>query len=174
MLVIVAASVFLMYPRLSDAVSAALVSPAAARLSVNEGSAQSHVALIERGLDEATASIPRVIFGLGYGTSYLVLQDVFPGNRYGNFHSLYVTMFAEAGIVALLVSLILLVWPIVRGGPWQTILIAAVVFNIFYQTTTEPAFWFVLAAAWIALPLSAAGGAEPGNEQGASALASAA
>ena len=26
------------------------------------------------------------------------------------------------------------------------------VFNVFYQTPTEPAFWFSLAAAWLTMP----------------------
>jgi hypothetical protein len=61
-------------------------------------------------------------------------------------------MFAEAGILALLLTLVLTLTPIVAGGPWRAMIAGAVVFNIFYQTPTEPAFWFVIAAAWLAMP----------------------
>ena len=88
-----------------------VTSPAAQRLSTGEGSAQSHLALIERGLGDATESVPTALIGLGYGNSHLVLQDVFPGNKYGNFHSLYVSMFAESGVAALLLTLILIFTP---------------------------------------------------------------
>jgi hypothetical protein len=148
-----------------------VTSPVTQRLSTNEGSAQSHLALIERGLGEATESLPNALVGLGYGNSHLVLQDVFPGNKYGNFHSMYVSMFAESGVAALLLTLVLLLSPLVAGGPWRPLIAGAVVFNVFYQTPTEPAFWFALAAAWMtmpsraqrtAAPLVARGGRAPG------------
>jgi hypothetical protein len=146
-----AVTAVLVKPRLFDRVATVLESPVARRFSTNEGSAQSHVELIARGLTEATESVPRAAMGLGYGNSYLVLQDMFPGNRYGNFHSLYVTMFAEAGIVALLLTLVLMGTPLVLGGPWRALIAGAVAFNVFYQTTTEPAFWFLLALAWLTM-----------------------
>ncbi len=123
--------------------------PVAERFSVAQGSALDHFQLLRRGVDEATSSVPRVLFGLGFGSSYLTLQDMFPGDRYGNFHSLYVSMFAEAGVFALILSLVLLGWPLVRGGPYRALVLGAAVFSVFYQATTEPAFWLALALAWI-------------------------
>jgi hypothetical protein len=145
------ATVFLLRPDVAAIAVAAVESPLSERLSSNEGSAQSHVALVKRGAEEATRSVPRMFTGLGYGTSYLFLQDFFPGNRYGNYHSLYVTMFAEAGVFALLLTLILMFAPLTWGGPWRVLVAGAIPFNMFYQTTTEPVFWFVLAAAWAGL-----------------------
>jgi len=149
---VLVAGLSLAAPRVAARVSAAVASPVTQRLSTTEGSARGHLALIERGLGEATESVSRAAIGLGYGNSYLVLQDVFPGNRYGNFHSLYVTMFAEAGVAALVLTLVLVFTPAAAGGPWRAVIAGAIVFNIFYQTTTEPAFWFVLAAAWLTMP----------------------
>lgn len=97
------------------------------------------------------------MIGLGYGNSHLVLQDVFPGNKYGNFHSLYVSMFAEAGVGALVLVLVLLLTPLLVGGPWRSLIAGAVMFNIFYQTPAEPAFWFALASAWLTMPAFARG-----------------
>jgi hypothetical protein len=132
-----------------------IAAPLAQRLSANEGSSQGHLALIERGVDQGMQSIPDMALGIGFGNGYLVLQDVFPGNRYGNFHSLYVTMFAESGILAVLLMLVLTVVPLVAGGPWRPLVAGAIAFNLFYQTTTEPIFWLVLAAAWLTIPAGA-------------------
>ena len=146
-----AAAFLLVKPHGLDKVGAVLQSPLAGRLSTGEGSSQGHLALIERGLSEGSQSLSRVAVGLGFGNSYLVLQDVFPGVRYGNFHSLYVTMFAEAGVFALLLILLLVGGPLVAGGPWRPLVAGAAAFNVFYQSTTEPAFWFVLALAWLTM-----------------------
>ena len=108
--------------------------------------------LIGRGLKEATESLPRLAIGIGYGSAYTVLQDVFPGNRYASFHSLYVTIFAEAGIVALLCVLTMFAVPLVRGGPDRALVAGAAVFNVFYQAHTDPAFWTILVLAWLTLP----------------------
>tara|TARA_B110000263_G_scaffold230293_1_gene224708 strand:- start:128 stop:439 length:312 start_codon:yes stop_codon:yes gene_type:complete len=89
------------------------------------------------------------MIGMGYGNSYMELQDVFPGNKYGNFHSLYVTMLAESGVLALILSLILLGYPLGLPGAWRPLVGGFVVFNIFYQTLAEPLFWFALAMAWL-------------------------
>ncbi|HEY5060353.1 MAG TPA: O-antigen ligase family protein [Gemmatimonadaceae bacterium] len=148
--VAVAAGVLLLHPGLTQKALAA-VAPISERVSAREGSAPSHVAIIRRGLTQATSSVPRSLTGMGYGNSYLVLQDYFPGSRYGNFHSLFVTMFAESGIFALLLTLVLLFPPLTWPGPWRALVAGSVAFNLFYQTTTEPAFWFILAAAWIGL-----------------------
>ena len=146
-----AAGVFLWRPALAGKVVAAASSPLSERLSATEGSAPSHLVLIRRGIRESTSSIPRAFTGLGYGNSYLVLQDYFPGNRYGNFHSLFVTMFAESGILAMILMLVLTLSPLVWAGPWRALVAGSIAFNLFYQTTTEPSFWFILAAAWIGL-----------------------
>jgi hypothetical protein len=153
--VVAVVGLFLANPRVVRRAASVLTTPATQRLSTNEGSAQSHLALIERGLDEATESVPTTLLGLGYGNSHLVLQDVFPGNKYGNFHSLYVSLFAECGVVALLLIVILMFTPLVAGGPLRPLIAGAVVFNLFYQTPAEPAFWFALASAWVTIPLRA-------------------
>jgi hypothetical protein len=143
----------LTHPRVLEHATAVAQSPLGQHLSGGRGSASGHVELIERGFVEATSSVPRSLIGLGFGNSFLILQDVFPGNRYGNFHSLYVTMFAESGIFALLLTLVLLSTPMIGGGPWRPVVAAAILFNVFYQTTSEPVFWYVLAVAWMTIPV---------------------
>jgi hypothetical protein len=145
------AALLLYEPHVLDRVSGLAYSPLASRVSTSEGSARDHFTLIQRGIDEGTATVPRSLIGFGYGTAYLFLQDMFPNSRYGNFHSLYVTMFAESGVFALLLVLVLMVVPLTWGGPWRPVVVGSMAFNLFYQTTAEPMFWFVLAAAWLAM-----------------------
>lgn len=145
------AAVLLVSPRSATALRSAVLPTVGERFDLSRGSAQSHLTLVERGLGEATASIPRALIGTGWGNSHLLLQDVFPGNKYGSFHSLYVTTFAEAGVFALLFTLLLLGVPLLAGNPWRPVVAGAVAFNLFYQTNTEPLFWFVLALAWLTL-----------------------
>jgi len=128
--------------------------PLAQRLSPTEASTQEHFVLLGRGLEEGAASVKRATIGMGYGNSYMELQDIFPGNKYGNFHSLYVTMLAESGVLALILSLILLVYPLGLPGAWRPLIAGFVAFNIFYQTLAEPLFWFALAMAWLTVEQS--------------------
>ena len=129
------------------ATAADRLAPAAERLSAAEGSARLHGTLIGRGIAEATRDVPRTLLGAGYGTSYLLLRDVF-GTRYGNFHSLYVSTWVEMGIGALLIVLTLLLVPFRWAIRWRPALAALVVFNLFYQAGAEPGLWAMLALAW--------------------------
>ena len=141
-------------PDLREQVSRAF-EPLGARFSLGEGSAQDHTRLLDRGIEEATVSVRRVAVGAGYGESFLLLQDIFPGNRYGNFHSLFLTVIVESGVFALMLSLVLVGVPLLYDSPLRPMVAGLVGFNIFYQSLSEPTFWFVLALAWLSLRFSA-------------------
>lgn len=123
--------------------------PLTERLSPAEASTQEHFLLLGRGVQEATESVKRATIGMGYGNSYMELQDIFPGNKYGNYHSLYVTMLAESGVLALILSLFLIGYPLLISSPWRPLIGGFIAFNVFYQTLAEPLFWFALAMAWL-------------------------
>ncbi len=125
--------------------------PLGARFSLAEQSAQDHTRLLDRGMEEATASVRRAAVGAGYGESFLLLQDIFPGNRYGNFHSLFLTVMVESGVFALMLLLVLLGVPLLYDSPLRPMVAGLVGFNIFYQSLGEPTFWLVLALAWLSL-----------------------
>ncbi|HIB10222.1 MAG TPA: hypothetical protein EYO20_10380 [Gemmatimonadetes bacterium] len=125
------------------------IEPLAQRLSPTEASTQEHFLLLGRGVEEGTESVKRATIGMGYGNAYMELQDIFPGNKYGNFHSLYVTMLAESGVFALILSLVLLGYPLGLPGAWRAFIAGVFSFNVFYQTLAEPLFWFALAMAWL-------------------------
>lgn len=126
---------------ISDAVSA--------KMSMDPGSSgESHVLLIERGLKTWLSSTKTVIAGIGYAAAPKVLADFFGDDKRGNFHSLYVTTLAEMGLPAFFVLLFILLYPIGgRNGVMQSIA-AILVFNISYQTETEPMFWLMLSLLW--------------------------
>ena len=145
------ATVLLVAPTLREEATTTL-EPLTQRFSLAEGSSQVHFELIERGIETGTASVQRVLVGLGYGSAYTVLQDVFPGNRYASFHSLYITIFAECGVFALALVVTLMAVPLMFGGPWRPLVAGVAVFNLFYQATNDPAMWMILALGWLTIP----------------------
>lgn len=116
---------------------------------LGDESAGIHAALFARAFEVGTASLHNAMLGIGFGNSNEVLQEFFPGDKYGNFHSLYLTLWVESGVVALGIGLLLLVYPFVRSDRYRPLVAALIGFNLFYQSTLEPTFWFVLALAWM-------------------------
>jgi fatty acid desaturase len=126
---------------IADAVSA--------KLSMAQGSSgESHVLLIERGFETWLSSPKTIITGIGYAAAPKVLEDMFGDNKRANFHSIYVTALAEMGLPAFLILMFILGYPIIgRKGAIRG-MAAIMVFNISYQSYTEPMFWLVLAILW--------------------------
>jgi len=150
-MIVLGSAVYLVFVPRTFGLLARASAPLASRFSVAEGFAQGHMALLRRGIADATSSVPTLAIGRGFGSSYVFLQDLFPGSRYGNYHSLYVSMFAESGIVALALVLVIALVPAVRAGPYRPLVAALAVFNVFYQLTTEPLFWTIIALSWSTL-----------------------
>jgi len=148
---IISSLLFTMYQRELDQLAEAweISTAVSAKMSMDSGSSgESHILLIERGFQTWLTSTKTVISGIGYAAAPKVLADFFGDDKRGNFHSLYVTTLAEMGLPAFLALLFLLGYPIVgRKGVLQCIA-AIIVFNISYQTETEPMFWLMLALLW--------------------------
>jgi hypothetical protein len=119
------------------------------RLSGEQGtSGADHIQLIQRGLSTWSSSTRTMVAGIGFAGSPKVLGDFFGDNKYGNFHSLYVSLLAELGLPAFLLFMILLGYPIVgRKGAAQCIA-AIAIFNVALQSYMEPIFWVALALVW--------------------------
>lgn len=107
-----------------------------------------HLSLIARAAEVADMSLKNMLIGIGFGNSLSVLENFFPGDKYANFHSMYLSIWVESGIVALLLLLTLSGLPFLRSGTYVPLLTMLIWFNIFYQLTLEPAFWLCLAMAW--------------------------
>ena len=130
--------------------TARATAPLADRVSLREGSAQSHLELFARAGDVATRNVAGTLLGIGFGTSFRELADYFAGNRYGNFHSTWLTLWVESGIFSALIALALIVGPLRQAGPLRGLLIGLVLYNAFYNGLSEPLLWVTLALAWIA------------------------
>ncbi|MGA2920743.1 MAG: O-antigen ligase family protein [Candidatus Sulfotelmatobacter sp.] len=119
------------------------------RLSGEQGtSGADHVRLIERGLETWSSSTHTVVAGIGFAGSPRVLGDFFGDNKYGNFHSLYVSVLAELGLPAFLLFMILLGYPIIGRKGAGPCIAAIAIFNVALQSYMEPIFWVALALAW--------------------------
>lgn len=128
----------------------AVTGPIVERFTSHRGTSNSiHVQLVERALDVASRSWKNALIGIGYGNAPSVLTDIFPGTKYANFHSLYASLVAEMGIVALLAGVAITVYPAVRRNPFRPVVAGFLLFNLFYQLLAEPAFWLVLSCAWL-------------------------
>jgi O-Antigen ligase len=119
------------------------------KLSMDEGtSGGSHVLLIQRGFDTWRASPKSFLTGIGYGSGNKVLEDILGEDKHINFHSLYVTILAEAGLPAFMLIMLLLIYPIIGRRGSTSLVLAIMIFNIGYQSHTDPIFWSALALAW--------------------------
>ena len=115
------------------------------RLSLSgETSGGYHFELVKRGFEVSFDDFKNFFFGIGFGSSYTVLDDFFGGHKYGNFHSLFISILVETGIFAFMIFTFLLIYPILYSKKYIPLLLTLIFFNIFYQLTLEPIFWFCL------------------------------
>jgi hypothetical protein len=119
-----------------------------------------HFNLVDWGIRIVTEDVRPLLIGKGWGTEYAYTNEFFPGDEYGNFHSGYISMAVNAGIIAVLVYLALLLRPAVLGLQWAAIVPVILWVNLFYQFQAEPIYWLLLAAL-NAAPVAAARRAEP-------------
>lgn len=155
-----AAAVLFLSPGLRDRTVQTLA-PLSERFSLREGSAQSHAFLFDRGQDIATRSIAASALGIGFGSAYRVLADEFAGNKYGNFHSTWLTLWVESGVLSVLIALALMLLPLRRPSPLSGLVIGLVVYNLFYNGIAEPLLWVILALLWVTPELLRGRGATP-------------
>lgn len=125
------------------------LAPLASRLDVQEASAGVHAELYARAAEVSTRSYGEALGGIGYGMSFRELADVFGGNRYGNFHSSWLTLWVEVGIFALLVGWALILAPLRGVTAFRGLILGMFVFSIFYNFLGDPALWLCIALAWM-------------------------
>ena len=119
------------------------------RISGEQGtSGGDHIQLIERGLETWSRSTHTVVAGIGFAGAPRFLGDFFGDNKYGNFHSLYVSVLAELGLPAFLLFMILLGYPLISRKGTGPCIAAIATFNIALQSYLEPIFWLALALVW--------------------------
>tara|TARA_A100000164_G_scaffold189897_1_gene168575 strand:- start:2038 stop:3291 length:1254 start_codon:yes stop_codon:yes gene_type:complete len=114
----------------------------------NSGSAAIHIALIKQGFNLAISKFKIFILGVGHGASYLFTTGYYwSGSKYGNFHSQYISIFAENGFFSLISFIVFsILFPLLSKNKnvFLPILIGLFFFNIFYQLSSEPLYWFAV------------------------------
>ncbi len=119
------------------------------RISGEQGtSGGDHIQLMKRGLETWSSSSHTVVAGIGFAGAPRFLGDFFGDNKYGNFHSLYVSVLAELGLPAFLLFMILLGYPIIGRKGAVSCVAAIAIFNVALQSYMEPIFWVALALVW--------------------------
>lgn len=121
------------------------------RFSPEEGSTLQHAVVSARAWEVGTESVKNALLGIGYGNARFVLQDLFPGHEYGNFHSLFLTFFAESGTPAALLAIWIFGRTFVRAGVYRPLVAALITYNLFQQAHSEPTLWLIFLLAWVGI-----------------------
>ena len=107
-----------------------------------------HLKLIIEGISTAFNDFKILLIGAGYGTSYHLIEGYYwSGVKYGNYHSMYITSLVECGLLNCLSLLVFtIIWPLYCSNKnfITNFILGMFVFNIFYQLSVEPVFWFVI------------------------------
>lgn len=115
----------------------------------DEGSSgATHLQLLQRGWDVATSSVKNILVGNGVFASENVLSDIFPNDKYANFHSLYISFLAESGLISFVLMIIILFFPVLTRTKHVALVFLNAIFGIFYQIYLSPAFWLTIGLIW--------------------------
>jgi len=122
------------------------------RTSGEDESTSLHLQLINRAYYLLTIDSQHFFIGSGFGASPFLLTDIF-GSKYGNFHSEFLTIFVEIGLVGLILYCFLFFTPLIqvirqRQIKKQSIIIVLyfmlIIDNIFYQQFAFSYYWIIL------------------------------
>lgn len=142
------------YTDLGERISQAV----ATRVSSKDQSASIHLSLLDLGIRIIFDNTLNFIKGYGFCSSFIFTQDYFPGNKYGNFHSEYITLLVETGIIGLLIFSIIYIAPAIAlifkkvnriSFCFLLCLIAFALENVFYQQYMFHYYWIFLGMIWL-------------------------
>lgn len=117
----------------------------------SDTSAGIHLDLIKDGIDLVLTDLKIFVSGIGFGNSFKVLTEYYGDNKYGNFHSVYITVLVETGIFSFLCFMYIIIYPILRKMSIYPLVLGIAAFNVFYLLILEPYFWFITALSWSGL-----------------------
>ena len=110
-------------------------------------SAGIHLKLINEGFRIAFSDFKTFTIGCGHGVSHKVIKGfAMSRKKVANFHSQYLSIFVENGIFASLsfIALAIIIPLFYYRNKLLPLLIGLFCFNILYQLTNEPLYWFTL------------------------------
>lgn len=142
---------------ISDVIISYFQNALQARLS-DPGSTRIHMSLFDLAYNEITRDISSLLIGKGFSTSFIYTSEIFGNNKYGNFHSEYITILFELGAIGFIMySLIFLIPTIyllfnfnkVEFSSILLVILASIFLqNIFYQQYMFFYYWIILAFIW--------------------------
>ena len=119
----------------------------------SKGSTNIHNSLLELGFQETIKSLHTFFFGSGFSSSPYFAYDLLKvvGNKwkYANFHSEYISIFFETGILGLILYYSILFFPFIHTKKSKVklfpILLLILLQGVFYQQYNFHYYWVVLA-----------------------------
>lgn len=123
----------------------------------DKGSTGTHNLLLERGMNIFSSNIETIIWGQGFFSSPRLVGDLYGGNKYANFHSEYITLLVELGIIGLFFELLVILRPLVsslgkRITDTNFYLILGIfgilLENVFYQQYLFFYYWAYISMLW--------------------------
>ena len=124
----------------------------------DKGSTNIHVNLYDLAFNELSNDMMALIFGKGFSTSFIYTRDIFGDNKYGNFHSEYVTILFETGIIGSVIYALFFLVPLFQlirnrkeikyANVLIAILFSIFLQNIFYQQYMFFYYWIIIAFLW--------------------------
>ena len=107
-----------------------------------------HLILIRDGINYIFSNVKYFFLGIGHGASFLITTGYYwSGTKYGNFHSQLVTIFVENGVFTFFMfTIFTVIYPLIIGikNFFLPLILALFFYNIFYQLSSEPIYWFTI------------------------------
>ena len=119
----------------------------------SKGSTNIHNSLIELGFQETIKSLSTFCFGSGFSSSPYFAYDLLKGVgnkwKYANFHSEYISIFFETGVLGLILYYSIIFFPFLHIKKSKIklfpILILILLQGVFYQQYNFHYYWIILA-----------------------------
>ena len=106
-----------------------------------------HFKLINEGFRIAFSDVKIFVIGCGYGVSNKIIKGfAMSHNKAANFHSQYLSVLVENGIFTFITFIsIAIILPVMKyRNRLLPLIVGLFFFNIFYELTNEPMYWFTL------------------------------
>jgi len=119
----------------------------------SKGSTNIHNSLLELGFQETIKSLGTVFFGSGFSSSPYFAYDLLKGVgnkwKYANFHSEYISVFFETGMLGFILYYCILFFPFLHNKKSKIklfpILLLILLQGVFYQQYNFHYYWIILA-----------------------------
>jgi hypothetical protein len=111
-----------------------------------KASTEVHFLLIFDGLEVMLSTLKNFLFGVGWGTEYIYAGKYFVEENlaFANFHSGFIGMGVQSGVISLAFMLIYMFKPILMKYKFALVMGLLIPANIFYSYFIQPSYWIIL------------------------------